>query len=176
MWRAKKLTLSLIDQVARDPARGPQTVWPVDRARPPVVPGQGSRSSCREMWRHDAADENDDDGIVGLPRDGNEVLFPFAAIGGALFAATIAGAILGAVVDTRPPGRVAAISRSLATYLDDGFVVVGVSEMKTTSNNRRRMPTNWRAGRSRPTLQRSREDARAADVTQSVTEEADTED
>ena len=122
-----------------------------------------------------AADENDDDGIVGLPRDGNEVLFPFAAIGGALFAATIAGAILGAVVEYAAAGKSRSDLGSLR-YLDDGFVVVGVSEMKTTSNNRRRMPTNWRAGRSRPTLQRSREDARAADVTQSVTEEADTED
>ena len=73
-------------------------------------------------------------GGVGLATGLVVVLFPFAAIGGGLLAATAAGgAVLGAVAGHAAAGMSRSDLKDLGEYLDEGqagLVVVGVSEME----------------------------------------------
>src|SRR5215213_7896631 len=73
-------------------------------------------------------------GGVGLATGLVVALFPFAAIGGGLLAATTAGgAVLGAVAGHAAAGMSRSDLKELGEYLDEGqagLVVVGVSEME----------------------------------------------
>jgi uncharacterized membrane protein len=73
-------------------------------------------------------------GGVGLATGLVVALFPFAAIGGGLLAATAAGgAVLGAVAGHAAAGMSRSDLKELGEYLDEGqagLVVVGVSEME----------------------------------------------
>ena len=74
-------------------------------------------------------------GGVGLATGLVVVLFPFAALGGGLLAATTAGgAVLGAVAGHAAAGMSRHDLKELGEYLDTGqagLVVVGVSDMET---------------------------------------------
>ena len=61
-------------------------------------------------------------------------------------------------------------------YLDDGFVVVGVSEIEDDIKQSTTNADKLESRKIKADTTAIEEDARAADVTQSVTEEADTED
>jgi len=73
-------------------------------------------------------------GGVGLATGLVVALFPFAAIGGGLLAATAAGgAVLGSVAGHAAAGMSRSDLKDLGEYLDEGqagLVVVGVSEME----------------------------------------------
>src|ERR1044072_7870991 len=73
-------------------------------------------------------------GGLGLATGLVVALFPFAAIGGGLLAATTAGgAILGSVAGHAAAGMSRSDLKELGEYLDEGqagLVVVGVSEME----------------------------------------------
>jgi uncharacterized membrane protein len=73
-------------------------------------------------------------GGVGLATGLVVALFPFAAIGGGLLAATTAGgAVLGAVAGHAAAGMIRGDLKELGEYLDKGqagLVVVGVAEME----------------------------------------------
>jgi uncharacterized membrane protein len=118
-------------------------------------------------------------GGVGLATGLVVALFPFAAIGGGLLAATTAGgAILGAVSGHAAAGMSRDDLKELGEYLDEGqagLVVVGVAAMeddiKQAMNSAERVETK----ELKADTSQIEQDAKAAGAEQAA-EDADTED
>ena len=119
-------------------------------------------------------------GGVGLATGLVVALFPFAAIGGGLLAATTAGgAVLGAVAGHAAAGMSRSDLKELGEYLDDGqagLVVVGVSEMEDDIKRSMEKADKVETKQIKADTTEIEQDAKAAGGAQTATEEADTED
>ena len=118
-------------------------------------------------------------GGVGLATGLVVALFPFAAIGGGLLAATTAGgAILGAVSGHAAAGMSRHDLKELGEYLDEGqagLVVVGVTEMEDDIKQSMGKADKLETREIKADNAEIEQDAKAAGAEQ-VTEDADTED
>jgi uncharacterized membrane protein len=118
-------------------------------------------------------------GGVGLATGLVVALFPFAAIGGGLLAATTAGgAVLGAVSGHAAAGMSRSDLKELGEYLDEGqagLVVVGVSEMEDDIKQSMSKADKVESREMKADTTEIEQDARAAGGEQ-ATEDADTED
>ena len=107
-------------------------------------------------------------------------LFPFAAIGGGLLAATTAGgAILGAVSGHAAAGMSRSDLKELGEYLDEGeagLVVVGVQEMEDDIKESMERAEKVETKEIKADTPEIEQDAKAAAGDQATTEGADTED
>src|SRR5215212_4564630 len=119
-------------------------------------------------------------GGVGLATGLVVALFPFAAIGGGLLAATTAGgAVLGAVAGHAAAGMSRSDLKELGEYLDEGqagLVVVGVSEMEDDIKRSMEKADQVETKQIKADTTEIEQDAKAAGGAQTATEEADTED
>jgi uncharacterized membrane protein len=120
-------------------------------------------------------------GGVGLATGLVVALFPFAAIGGGLLAATTAGgAVLGAVAGHAAAGMSRGDLKELGEYLDEGqagLVVVGVSEMEDDIKSSMERADKVETKEIKADTAEIEQDAKAAGGDQATaTEEADTED
>jgi uncharacterized membrane protein len=119
-------------------------------------------------------------GGVGLATGLVVALFPFAAIGGGLLAATTAGgAVLGAVAGHAAAGMSRSDLKELGEYLDEGqagLVVVGVSEMEDDIKRSMEKADKVETKQIKADTTEIEQDAKAAGGAQTATEEADTED
>ena len=118
-------------------------------------------------------------GGVGLATGLVVALFPFAAIGGGLLAATTAGgAVLGAVAGHAAAGMSRHDLKELGEYLDEGqagLVVVGVMEMADDIKESMPKADKVETKEIKADTAEIEQDAKAAGEEQ-VAEEADTED
>jgi uncharacterized membrane protein len=119
-------------------------------------------------------------GGVGLATGLVVALFPFAAIGGGLLAATTAGgAVLGAVSGHAAAGMSRSDLKELGEYLDEGeagLVVVGVQEMEDDIKQSMSKAEKVESREIKADTAAIEKDAKAAGAEQSAAEEADTED
>jgi len=120
-------------------------------------------------------------GGVGLATGLVVALFPFAAIGGGLLAATTAGgAILGSVAGHAAAGMSRSDLKELGEYLDEGqagLVVVGVSEMEDDIKSSMERAEKVETKEIKADTAEIEQDAKAAGGNQTTAaEEADTED
>jgi uncharacterized membrane protein len=118
-------------------------------------------------------------GGVGLATGLVVALFPFAAIGGGLLAATTAGgAVLGAVSGHAAAGMSRSDLKELGEYLDEGeagLVVVGVQEMEDDIKQSMSKAEKVETREIKADTAEIEQDAKAAGGEQAV-EDADTED
>jgi uncharacterized membrane protein len=118
-------------------------------------------------------------GGVGLATGLVVALFPFAALGGGLLAATTAGgAVLGAVAGHAAAGMSRSDLKDLGEYLDEGqagLVVVGVAEMEDDIKRSMAKADKVETKEIKADTAEIEQDAKAAGAEQ-TTEEADTED
>jgi uncharacterized membrane protein len=118
-------------------------------------------------------------GGVGLATGLVVALFPFAAIGGGLLAATTAGgAILGAVSGHAAAGMSRNDLKELGEYLDEGqagLVVVGVATMEDDIKQAMNSAEKIETKELKADTSQIEQDAKAAGGAQ-ATEDADTED
>ena len=119
-------------------------------------------------------------GGVGLATGLIVALFPFAAIGGGLLAATTAGgAVLGAVSGHAAAGMSRSDLKELGEYLDEGeagLVVVGVQEMEDDIKQSMSKAEKVETREIKAYTAEIEQDAKAAGAEQSAAEDADTED
>ena len=119
-------------------------------------------------------------GGVGLATGLVVALFPFAAIGGGLLAATTAGgAVLGAVAGHAAAGMSRSDLKELGEYLDEGqagLVVVGVAEMEDDIKQSMTKADKVETREIKADTGEIEQDAKAAGGAHAATEEADTED
>jgi uncharacterized membrane protein len=119
-------------------------------------------------------------GGIGLATGLVVALFPFAAVGGGLLAATTAGgAILGAVSGHAAGGMSRSDLKELGEYLDEGqagLVVVGVTDMEEDIRQAMERADKLEKRRLQADTAEIERDAKAAGVAPSATEDADTED
>src|SRR5215217_1047585 len=117
---------------------------------------------------------------VGLATGLVVALFPFAAIGGGLLAATAAGgAVLGAVAGHAAAGMSRSDLKELGEYLDEGqagLVVVGVQEMEDDIKESMERAEKVETKEIKADTAEIEQDAKAAAGDQATTEGADTED
>jgi uncharacterized membrane protein len=115
-------------------------------------------------------------GGVGLATGLVVALFPFAAIGGGLLAATTAGgAILGAVSGHAAAGMSRADLKELGEYLDEGqagLVVVGVTDMEEDIRQAMKRADKLERRELQADNAEIEQDAKAAGVAPSATEQA----
>ena len=118
-------------------------------------------------------------GGVGLATGLVVALFPFAAIGGGLLAATAAGgAVLGAVAGHAAAGMSRSDLKELGEYLDEGqagLVVVGVTDMESDIRRSMNRAERLETREIKADTTEIEQDAKVAGG-QTVTEDADTED
>jgi uncharacterized membrane protein len=118
-------------------------------------------------------------GGVGLATGLVVALFPFAALGGGLLAATTAGgAVLGSVAGHAAAGMSRSDLKELGEYLDEGqagLVVVGVAEMEDDIKRSMEKAEKVETREIKADTAQIEQDAKAAGGEQ-ATEEADTED
>jgi uncharacterized membrane protein len=119
-------------------------------------------------------------GGVGLATGLVVALFPFAAIGSGLLAATTAGgAVLGAVAGHAAAGMSRSDLKELGEYLDEGqagLVVVGVQEMEDDIKQSMSKAEKVETREIKADTAEIEQDAKAAGGGQAATDEADTED
>jgi uncharacterized membrane protein len=121
-------------------------------------------------------------GGVGLATGLVVALFPFAALGGGLLAATTAGgAVLGAVAGHAAAGMSRSDLKELGEYLDEGqagLVVVGVAEMEDDIKGSMAKAEKVETKEIKADATEIEKDAKAAggDSATGATEEAGTED
>src|SRR4030095_1772359 len=119
-------------------------------------------------------------GGVGLATGLVVALFPFAALGGGLLAATTAGgAVLGAVAGHAAAGMSRTDLKELGEYLDEGqagLVVVGVAEMEDDIKRSMEKADKVETKQLQADTTEIEQDAKAAGGEQAAAEEADTED
>jgi uncharacterized membrane protein len=118
-------------------------------------------------------------GGIGLATGLVVALFPFAAIGGGLLAATTAGgAVLGAVAGHAAAGMSRSDLKELGEYLDEGqagLVVVGVAEMEDDIKRSMEKADKVETKEIKADTAEIEQDAKAAGGQQAA-EDADTED